>query len=338
LPAGARNGGADAESGEVGQLSPRHIAFVLPLILVHLGCGFVFLVGTSAPALVMFFVSSTVQVIGITLGYHRLLAHHSFKTGRVLQFVLAIFGVLAGQNGPFWWVGHHRHHHRHADKEGDTHSPRGNFFWGHMGWLFSPSCIAVRRRLVADLARFPELVRLERYSYFFNVAYAVLLYGIGEAWRAVDPAAGASGWQFVVWGGIVSTVWVYHAIWSANSVCHRFGFRRYPTPDQSRNNFIVSLLILGDGWHHNHHYCPTSARHGFRWWELDINFLILRLLRVFGLVWDLRGIPGGAAAYRDRLAGEPTAMPQSGPEQLLAGASGLAGDPNSDWRSAAAYR
>jgi stearoyl-CoA desaturase (delta-9 desaturase) len=282
---------ADASGRRVAFLSPRHIAFVVPLILLHFGCGLVFVTGISSPLLAVFFVSSMLQVFGITLGYHRLLAHRSFKTSRAFQFVLALLGVLAGQNGPLWWVGHHRHHHRHADSEQDTHSPTHGFFWSHMGWLFSPTCVPVRRNLVADLARFPELVRLEQYSYLFNFAYAVFLYSCGEAWHAVDPTAGVSGFQFCVWGLVISTVWVYHVIWSANSFCHRFGFRRYPTPDYSRNNFVVSLLTLGDGWHHNHHYCPTSARHGFRWWELDINFAILRLLSRCGLVWDLRGRP-----------------------------------------------
>lgn len=291
MGSGPKQRGADVR---VGFLSPRYIAFVLPLILLHLGLGLVFLVGISPLALAVFIASSTLQVIGITLGYHRLLAHRAFKTSRAFQFVLAMFGVLAGQNGPLWWVGHHRHHHRYADSERDTHSPNRSFFWSHMGWLFSPACVPVRRRLVADLARFPELVRLEQYFYLFYFAYAVLLYGVGEAWHALDPASAVSGFQFLVWGMIVSTVWVYHAIWSANSFCHRFGFRRYPTPDQSRNNFIVSLLILGDGWHHNHHYCPTSARHGFLWWELDVNYVILRVLSRFGLVWDLRMPPGHA--------------------------------------------
>ena len=293
------------ESQEVGFLSLRHIAFALPVILLHLGCGLVFLVGISPLAMAVFVASSTIQVVGITLGYHRLLAHRSFKTSRAFQFVLATFGVLAGQNGPLWWVGHHRHHHRHSDTESDTHSPIRSFFWGHMGWLFSTACIPVRRRLVADLARLPELVGLERYFYLVNAAYAALLYGAGELVRAWYPASGVSGFQFCVWGLVVSTVWVYHSIWSANSICHRFGFRRYPTPDQSRNNFIVSLLTFGDGWHHNHHYCPSSARHGFLWWEIDINFIILRVLSRFGIVWNLR-MPSGrvrsATKRPDRLS------------------------------------
>jgi stearoyl-CoA desaturase (Delta-9 desaturase) len=276
----------------VGCLSLRHVSFVSPLILVHLACALIFVVGISSVAIGVFLFSTTLQVLGVTMGYHRLLAHRSFKTSRVFQFVLALLGVLAAQNGPLWWVGHHRHHHRYADTEYDPHSPSRGFFWSHMGWLFSPSCVRVRRHLVADLIRYPELVQLERYAYVAIFGYLSLLYIAGEAWQTWDPYAGTSGLQFVVWGVILSTVWVYHSVWSANSFCHRFGFRRYPTRDHSRNNFIVSIITFGDGWHHNHHYCPNSARHGFRWWEIDINFAVLRLLRWLGVVWELRR-PGG---------------------------------------------
>jgi len=283
-----------AAAPQVGLLSPRHIVFMLPLILLHLGCGLVVLVGVSMPALAIFFCSSAIRVFGITTGYHRLLAHRSFKTSRTFQFILALCGVLAGQNGPLWWVGHHRQHHRYSDREGDAHSPRRGFFWSHMGWLFSPECVPVRHRLVVDLARFAELVWLQRYSYVVNLGHTLMLYAGGEAWRVLDPTAGASGFQFLVWGLILSTVWAYHGIWSANSVCHRFGFRRHATRDDSRNNILVALWIFGDGWHHNHHYCPQSARHGFRWWEIDFNFVILVLLSRLGVVWDLRLPPKAA--------------------------------------------
>jgi stearoyl-CoA desaturase (delta-9 desaturase) len=279
---------AVSDTVEVSRFSPSHVAFVVPLILLHLACGWVFVVGLSYVALTVFLITSVVQVFGITTGYHRLLAHRSFKTSRPFQFILALLGVLAGQNGPLWWVGHHRSHHTHSDREGDMHSPRAGFFWSHMGWLFSPRCVRVRQDLVADLERVWELRLLERYYYLVNLGYALLLYSLGEAWCHFNPGAATSGFQLVVWGSVVSTVCVYHVIWSANSFCHRYGTRRFPTPDDSRNNFVVSLLTLGDGWHHNHHYCPYSARHGFRWWEVDINFAVLRLLAWLGLVWDLK--------------------------------------------------
>jgi len=279
---------AASDTAEVSRFSLRHIAFVVPLILLHLACGLVFVVGVSKLAMSAFLIASALQVFGITTGYHRLLAHRSFKTSRSFQFALALLGVLAGQNGPLWWVSHHRHHHRYSDRAGDVHSPQAGFFWSHMGWLFSPRCVRARTKLVADLDRLWELRLLERFYYLVNLAFVLLLYLSGEAWRYFDPAAGTNGFQLVIWGGVVSTVCVYHIIWSANSFCHRFGTRRFATRDDSRNNFVVSLLTFGDGWHHNHHYCPYSVRHGFRWWEIDINYAILRLFAFLGIVWDLK--------------------------------------------------
>jgi stearoyl-CoA desaturase (delta-9 desaturase) len=248
----------------------------------------VFVVGASKLALVIFALSSVAQMFGITAGYHRLLAHRSFKTSRQFQFVLALFGVLAGQNGPLWWISHHRYHHRHSDREKDLHSPTHGFFWSHMGWLFSPGCVQARSNLVPDLAAMWELVLLERASWLVNLACGVLLYFAGDAWHAADPGGQINGLQLVFWGAIASKVYVYHAVWSTNSICHCFGQRRYSTRDNSRNNVVVALLTFGDGWHHNHHYFPNSARHGFCWWELDINFVVLSLLSRLGIVWDLR--------------------------------------------------
>jgi len=270
--------GVTSRAGEVARFSPRHLAFVIPLILLHIACLAVFWVGASPLAVTVFAATTFVQVFGITAGFHRLLAHRAYRTSRPFQFVMALFGVLAGQNGPLWWVAHHRHHHSYADRNGDTHSPRDGLFWSHMGWLFSERTIPLRRDLVRDLARQPEMLLLERHYYLVTLGYAGLLFAFG-------------GWQLVVWGSVLSTVFTYHAIWSANSVCHRFGSRRFPTNDDSRNNFFVALVTLGDGWHHNHHFSPYSARHGFRWWEIDINYAVLRVLAALGLVWDLKMPP-----------------------------------------------
>jgi stearoyl-CoA desaturase (Delta-9 desaturase) len=285
------------ETSEVTLFSWRHLAFVTPLLCLHLACAFVFVVGVSRVAVAAFALTAVAQIFGITTGYHRLLTHQSFKTTRVFQFLLAMLGVLAAQNGPLWWVSHHRHHHQHADKDGDAHSPRVSFFWGHMGWLFSTKCLLIRRHLVADLERLAEMRLLEKYYYVVVIAYGLVMYAAGEIWQRVDPAAGVTGAQLLVWGSIVSTVFAYHAIWSANSIGHRFGSRRFPTRDDSRNNWLVSLITLGDGWHHNHHYCPYSARHGFRWWEIDVNYWILRVLEALGLVWGLKLPPKRVYSY-----------------------------------------
>ena len=159
-----------------------------------------------------------------------------------------------------------------------------------MGWLFSPQCVRVRLEFVTDLSRVPELVWLERHSFIINLSYASLLYLFGEAWHGSHSSA--DGFQLVIWGGAVSKVCVYHAVWSANSICHRHGGHPYNSGDNSRNNLLVALFTLGDGWHHNHHCRPYSARHGFRWWEIDINFAALSILCCLGIVWDFR-LPRG---------------------------------------------
>lgn len=294
IPADSRTMVALPRVGEVPRFSARHLAFVSPLVLVHLACGLVFVVGASRVAITVFVVTCVVQLLGLTMGYHRLLAHRSFKTSRWFQLVLTLFGTLAGQNGPLWWVGYHIHHHRYADQEDDIHSPRAGIFWSHMGWLFSPRIIPIRYELVTDLARLPEMRLLQQYSFVVVFVYALLLYLLGVAWRALDPAAGVSGVQLAVWGTVLSTVCVNHLVLCLGSVAHRYGTRPFPTRDDSRNNVVLGLLLLGEGWHNNHHYCSSSARMGFRWWEFDPNYTILKLLARIGIVWDLKLPPKGA--------------------------------------------
>jgi stearoyl-CoA desaturase (delta-9 desaturase) len=287
----------------VPRFSARHLIFIGPLVLLHLTCGLVFVVGASRVATTVFVVTCVVQLFGLTMGYHRLLAHRSFKTSRGFQFVLALLGTLAGQNGPLWWVGHHVHHHRYADQEDDIHSPRAGIFWSHMGWLFSPRIIPIRYEMVTALARLPEMRLLQQYSYVVSLVYALLLYLLGVVWRGLDPAAGVSGAQLVVWGSVLSTVCVYHITLCVGSIAHLYGTRPFPTRDDSRNNVILAFLLLGDGWHNNHHYCPSSARMGFRWWEFDPNYAILRLLERIGIVWDLKAPPRGAIQKRRPVGG-----------------------------------
>ena len=288
-------------AGEVARFSTRHLTFLLPLVAIHAACVLIFVVGFSGVAAAVFVITALAQMFGITVGYHRLLAHRSFHTSRPFQFVLALLGTLACQNGPLWWVGHHLHHHRSADQDEDIHSPRAGVFWSHMGWLFSPRIIPIREDLVGKLSRLPELQLLQRYCYLVTFGYALLLYLLGEIWRSLDSAAGVSGPQLVIWGSTVSTVCIYHLTFSIGSVCHLYGTRPFATPDDSRNNLIVSLLTFGEGWHNNHHYYPYSARMGLRCWELDMNYAILRLLAWFGIVWNLKLPPKWRIERRSRL-------------------------------------
>jgi stearoyl-CoA desaturase (delta-9 desaturase) len=220
-----------------------------------------------------------VRMLAITAGYHRYFAHRSYKTSRAFQFLLGLFGCTAMQYGPIRWASMHRHHHRHADDSKDLHSPRtSGFWWSHVGWILAgpprPSGTDVAR----DFQRYPELRWLDSNFWLPAIAMAFGCWLVG-------------GWSGFVWGFVISSVLVYHATFSVNSIAHIFGRRRYQTSDDSRNNSLVALLTLGEGWHNNHHHFPASARQGFFWWEIDFTYMALRVLSVFRIVWDLRQPP-----------------------------------------------
>lgn len=253
----------------------------VPFLFMHVACLAVFLPGIEATgvALTLFAVFYSVRVFGLTAGFHRYFAHRSFKTGRVFQFLLAVMGTSALQRGPIWWAGHHRHHHRHSDDELDVHSPIMDTLWhSHVGWIFTDQWAHTPWEDMKDFARYPELRFLEKHHWLPGIGVAVLCWLIG-------------GWSGLVWGFFLGTVAVYHVTFFVNSLCHLWGTRRYKTNDFSRNNALVALLTFGEGWHNNHHYYQSSANQGFRWWEFDLTFLILRVLSWFGVVWDLRTPP-----------------------------------------------
>ena len=166
-----------------------------------------------------------------------------------------------------------------------------------MGWFLAPENYATPWRYVSDWRKFPELVWLNRLEALPVLALAAALYGLGEVLAAWAPVTGTSGPQLLVWGFVVSTVAVYHTTYTINSLAHSWGRRRFATGDDSRNNGLLALLTLGEGWHNNHHFAPGSARQGFRWWELDPTWFALRGLAALGLIWDLRPIPEEALAH-----------------------------------------
>jgi stearoyl-CoA desaturase (delta-9 desaturase) len=247
-------------------------------------------VGATAADLGLLATTFFVRLFAITGGYHRYFSHRTYKTGRVFQFILAFLGTSAVQKGPLWWASVHRVHHKESDKPGDPHSPREGFWHSHQGWIFGGKWEETRIEGVPDLARYPELVFLNRYHMLAPVLLGILCFAIG-------------GWSGFVWGFIVSTVLCWHSTYSINSLSHRWGTRRYDTGDDSRNNFFLALLTLGEGWHNNHHHYMGSARQGFYWWEIDITYYILRALSAVGLVWDMREPP--ARVYREMRAAEP---------------------------------
>ncbi len=219
------------------------------------------------------------KMFAITGGYHRYFSHRSYRTSRPFQFLLALTGTLALQKGPLWWAAHHRHHHLSSDQEDDIHSPglRG-FWWAHVGWILSTDYDETETHRVPDLARFPELVWLNRYHVLPGIGLAVLLFLAG-------------GMPALVWGFFVSSVLTWHGTFCINSLTHLFGRRRYRTSDDSRNSLLLALVTLGEGWHNNHHYYMASTRQGFFWWEIDITYYLLRGLAALGIVWELREPP-----------------------------------------------
>jgi stearoyl-CoA desaturase (delta-9 desaturase) len=220
-----------------------------------------------------------VRMFFVTGGYHRYFSHKTYKTSRTFQFVIALFGSMAVQKGPLWWAGIHRLHHRYSDEPSrDPHTPFDGFWYSHAGWIQDPRWDPTPIEQVRDLARFPELRWLNRWHFVAPVGLALALVALG-------------GWPAFLWGFAVSTVLLWHSTYTINSLAHRFGTRRFETPDSSRNNWMLALLTMGEGWHNNHHRYMASTRQGFLWWEVDATYYVLRGLAALGLVWELREPP-----------------------------------------------
>lgn len=265
---------------------------VVPFILLHLACAGVLITGTSTTAVVVCLALFWVRMFAITAFYHRYFAHRSYKTNRFWQFIFALLGNMSAQRGPLWWAAHHRAHHQHSDTEEDLHSPvQRGFWWSHMGWFTCDASFRTQLHRIKDFARFPELRFLDRYDSFAPLLLIVLLFVSGEALAAWAPQLETSGLQLVVWGFVISTVFLFHATVTINSLGHIWGSRRFNTKDHSRNNALLALLTLGEGWHNNHHRWAVSARQGFYWWEIDISYMVLKAMSWIGIVYDLSPVP-----------------------------------------------
>ncbi|MCP9440021.1 MAG: acyl-CoA desaturase [Nitrospira sp.] len=264
----------------------------IPFIAVHLMCLGVFWVGWSWTAVGVAVAFYFIRMFAITGWYHRYFSHRTFKTSRVTQFAFAVLGGMCAQRGPLWWAGHHRHHHIASDTPDDVHSPRQRgFFWSHMGWFTSQTHFAPRFKAVADLYKFPELRFLDRFDIVIPVLTGFAMFGLGHVLEISAPHLGTNGPQMLIWGFFISTVALAHGTFTINSLSHVYGSQRYQTGDDSRNNFILALITMGEGWHNNHHYYPASTRQGFYWWEIDLTYYGLKLLERLGLVWDIREVP-----------------------------------------------
>ncbi|SFK93318.1 acyl-CoA desaturase [Rhodanobacter glycinis] len=264
----------------------------VPFVALHLACLGVIWVGVSPVALIVASALYAVRMFALTGFYHRYFSHRTFRTSRIVQFVFAAIGASCVQRGPLWWAAHHRHHHRVTDTPSDPHSPgMHGFLWSHMGWFLTPRNFRTDLSRVPDLVTYPELRWLDRFDIAVPVVLAVAMYFLGVLLQHVAPQLGTSGGQMLVWGFFVSTIVLFHATVTINSLAHRWGSRRFETHDDSRNNVWLALLTFGEGWHNNHHFFPGSVRQGFRWWEIDLTWYGLKLMALLGLVHDLKPVP-----------------------------------------------
>ncbi len=252
----------------------------LPFVAVHVFALIsVFFVPFSWGLVGLCLASYYLRMFGITAGFHRYFSHRAYKTNRAFQFFLAFLGGAAAQKGALWWAAHHRHHHKYSDQPEDLHSPlQFGFWWSHLGWVLTPDHEETRWDAIRDFAAYPELRWLNRYHLVAPILYATAIFLL---W----------GWPGLVWGFFVSTVLLWHGTFTINSLSHVFGSRRYESGDTSRNNFLLAMLTLGEGWHNNHHTYMTSANQGFYWWELDPSYYVIRALSWVGITREVRKAP-----------------------------------------------
>ncbi len=265
---------------------------VMPFVVLHLGCFGVIWTGWSPfaawSAVALYFL----RMFAVTGIYHRYFSHKTYSTSRFGQFLLALWGATTVQRGPLWWAYHHRHHHQHSDHEEDAHSPHVHgFWWSHIGWITSRRNFPTDYSKVKDLAKFPELVFLNRFDILVPLLFAFATYGFGAALATWAPGLGTNGPQMLVWGFFISTTALFHGTSCINSMAHLMGKRRFQTTDDSRNSFILAIICLGEGWHNNHHRYQSCTRNGFYWWEIDPTYYGLKFLSWTGLIWKLKPVP-----------------------------------------------
>ncbi len=217
--------------------------------------------------------------LGVGLGYHRLLTHRSFKSPKWLEYFLTVLGTMSLQSEPFKWVATHRIHHQYTETARDPHSTAPGFWWAHMIWIIRGTAQdhdqATSDRYVPDLLKDPGHQLIAKYFYAPIILSAIVLFAVG-------------GWGAVLWGVVVRVIFGWHTTWFVNSLAHLFGTRRYETNDNSRNNWFVAILTFGEGWHNNHHALPSSARHGIKWYEFDLNWITIRIFEKLGWAKNIR--------------------------------------------------
>ncbi len=273
-------------------LDPANMPMFALFISIHLACIAMIWTGVSATDLAICGALFGLRMFGITAGYHRFFAHRAYKTSRAFQFFLGFIAQSSLQSGLIWWASKHRDHHKFVDTPKDVHSPREYGFWfAHMGWIFNDRAQFTDYSNVPDLTRYPELVWLDKYHWLPGTLMGLAVWAL-------------AGWSGLVVGFFLSTVLLWHATFFINSLAHVYGSQRYLPGDDSRNNWWLSLLTLGEGWHNNHHYYMASVRQGFYWWEIDVTFYLLKILSFFGVVWELKQPPAHIRAGQRKISPE----------------------------------
>ncbi len=249
---------------------------MLPFLILHASVLLVLTVPFSLSMIAWLAGSYFLRMFGVTGGYHRYFSHRAYKLNRFWQFCFAFLAQTSGQKGALWWAAHHRDHHLYSDRKEDLHSPvHEGFWWSHLGWILSDEYDHYDPKRIADLVKYPELRWLDKYHLVPTILYGAAIYYIG-------------GYPAFVWGYLVATVVLYHGTFLINSLAHIWGTRRFATPDESRNNFWLALVTMGEGWHNNHHFFMSSTRQGIRWWEVDVTYYLLKMLSWVRITRDLR--------------------------------------------------
>jgi len=261
----------------------------IPFIFFHLASFAAIWSGITWQAVALCAALYWLRIFSIGAGYHRYFAHRAYSTSRVFQFILAFLSQTSAQKSVLWWAAKHRQHHLHSDTPEDVHSPRHKgIIYSHVGWIFDRRHDKADLTKIADFARYPEFMWLNR----LELAPALVLAGLSFL---------IAGWPGLVVGFVWSTVLVYHATFCINSLAHVKGRARYVTGDDSRNNWFLAIITMGEGWHNNHHAYQSSARQGFRWWEIDPTYYLLKLLSRLSVVWDLKTPPETVLRNEQRL-------------------------------------
>jgi len=281
------------EGAESFRSTPKQVDWprTIPFIILHLGCLGVIWVGVSPLAVWLAVGLYFFRMFAITGFLHRYFSHKTYSTSRAFQFIMALWCSLAVQRGALWWAYTHRHHHKHSDEEDDKHSPVvDGFWWAHIGWITSKKNFPTDYSKITDLAKYPELVFLNRFDTLIPILFAGSLYGLGAYLGA--QGVDTSGGQLLIWGFFISTTVLFHGTSCINSLAHVWGTKRFKTTDdESRNSFILTLITLGEGWHNNHHRYQATTKQGFYWWEFDPTYYLLKMLSWTGLIWGLKGVP-----------------------------------------------